>query len=520
MLDAVRDVRTAVLLGVALGALLPTWAVSCGERGHSRGHKGDGKAAGNAKTGGPVRVVVDGARPDQVWEGFGTTDLFGFDGLEVEPEAGKPGKIPEAGRKELLRLYYQEMGMTRVRFFPVGYEPVNDNDDPAVTNWAAFKWDFRGNRFKSGLDMFYLDHVKMGAPFRDPNEPFTIFPANHWWERWMGCKPFDPKMVDEYAEHAYAAVQHWKKKYGFEMPYWSLFNEPSNNARLSIETAVALTLAVGRRFRKAGFKTKITAMDQVSVRGRGSMAAIEAILKHEEARQYIGAVSYHRYGTHGSVPNMLRFADQGRRMLRGPVPCFGLARKHGKSVWLTEICSGKLGGYTYYDVGRARATHIAEEINNGRVNAFDFMLPYFVERKKYAGEAFIYLRFKDRAFQRAEIDPKGDWFALFSRYIRPGARRLPSESSNGLVVPTCFHHQANGTVTLVVINNSAAPAKVEMEIKGVVVRQCRLRVRTSPTARRNKLPPAAVKDGKFADELPKHSITTYVLATEAAPQGR
>lgn len=495
------------LLFVSIAAAMPLFFILCSFAGRAGAQEREPSSQPS------VVISVDGDHPDQTWEGFGSTDLFGLDGLEVEIEAGKPGPIPEEGRKAVLRLYYEEMGMTRLRFFPVGYEPVNDNDDPAVTNGDAFKWDFRGDRRKNGLDMYYRDHVKMGAAFRNPKELFTLFPANHYWEEWMGRRPFNPAMVDEYAEHAYAAVQHWKKDYAFEMPYWSLFNEPWNSAKLTPETTLALVLAVGRRFKAAGFGTKLTVNDDVTV--EASRKHIETVLNHEEARDYVGSVSYHRYcGIHENVPGMIEAANHGKRILTGPVPFFDLARKHGKSVWLTECTSydSKSQGMTHDDVGRARANHIAEEINIARVNAFDFMLCYFIERKAHDEEAFIYLRFEKGQYQKAEIEAKGDWYAAFTRYIRPGAVRLPSTSTERRVLPTAFWHKANETVTVVLINNVASDVSAQIELKGTAVEKCQTRVRTAPPNERKKtLDPVAVEAGRLTDVLPGRSITTYIL---------
>jgi len=471
-----------------------------------------------------AHVTVDDGRVGQKWEGWGATDMYAFDGLEVEPEAGEPGKIPASGRDAILKLYYQDLGMNRVRFWPMGYEPENDDADPKHLNAARFIWKGRGTRPVTSVDPFCEDHLVMGKRWRTPGEPFTFYPAAHQWESWMTVKPdsprwhfgddarFNPAKVDEYAEHALAAVLHIKEVYHYELPAWSLFNEPTNTAKPAPETSLALTLACGRRFKENGLKTRIVICDDVTP--EASAKTIELILDNEEARGYVGAVSYHRYCGDfilERVKPMLAKAAQGERLVSVPVSFHASATKYGKSVWVSEQCSYGDDGITYFDTGRARANHICDEINYGKVNAFDFMLCYFTERGKPGNEeAPIFLRFKGRDYASVELNAFGAWISHFTRYIRPGMDQLGVTVDDNLVKAIAFRDSAAGKFVLVVVNNNADPVDLTIQMGKTTTPKGKLqRIRTAPGAWRTPLEDARVNQGRVADTLPGTSVTTY-----------
>lgn len=473
-----------------------------------------------------VKLIVDGARPGQTWEGWGTTDMFSFDGLQVEPEANKPGIIPAKGREAVLKLYYGELGMNRVRFWPMGYEPENDDDDPRNLRWERFVWEGRGTRPVNSVNPFCEDHLVSGRKYRSKNEPFVFYPATHQWENWMTVKPespmwfwgkdakFNPDKVEEYAEHALAAVLHIKRTYGYQVPFWSLFNEPSNTAKVSKETTLALVLACGRRFKENGLATKLVICDDVTP--EASAEAIEYVLANEEARGYVGAVSYHRYCGDfvlETVKPLLARVGKGDPLVVAPVSFYKSAFQYGKSVWLSEQCSYGDEGITHFDAGRARANHICDEINHGKVNAFDFMVCYFIERGRPGNEETpIFLRFKDARFASAEINAFGHWIRHFTRYIRPGMTQLRTQVDDKLVKAAAFRDGSSGTLVVVVVNNHPEAVDLAVELCGVAEPVGKVeRSRTSPGKLGEDLPEIRLSGGTLSDRAPGTSITTYTL---------
>jgi len=373
------------------------------------------------------------------------------------------------------------------------------------------------------------DHLVMGRPFRNPKEPFVLYPAANEWEHWMSKTPdakvwwgpgggeFNPAMVDEYAEHALAGVLHVKKVYHYEIPDWSLFNEPSNCARPSKETWLALVKATGRKFKEAGLKTKIVIADDVTPERTAD--SVEYVLADPEARNYIGAVSYHRYigdFVLEQVKPMLAKADKGEPLVAQPVSFYNSAVKYGKSVWLSEQCSYGDDGITLYDAGRARSNHICDEINNGGVNAFDFMLTYFIERGRPGNEETpIFIRFKDRKFASVEINPFGEWIRQFTRHIRPGSVKLGISTDDPLVKAVAFRDDKNGKLVIVTLSNHAEPTSVDLKINGVPKMATKAsRIRSAGTELYQPLAGIIVKQGSLQDELPAKSITTYEISTK------
>lgn len=471
-----------------------------------------------------ANLVVDGNTHGQTWEGWGTT-AFSFDSLQLEPEANTPGTIPIEGRNEILKLYYRELGMTRIRICPTVYEPENDNDNPFVLNPSGFVWKGQGARPLVSLDPYCEDHLVIGRKYRTSREPFIMYPGTSSWEKWMTIKPdsptwfwgpdakFNHAMVDEYAEHALAGILHVKEAYHYEIPAWSLFNEPTNTAKIDKETTLALVLACGRRFAEYKLKTKLVICDDVTP--EASAATIEYVLANEEARKYIGAVSYHRYCGDfvlERVKPMLAKIDKGELLVSHPVSFYESAVKYGKSVWLSEQCSYGDEGITYFDAGRARSNHICDEINYGKVNTFDFMLPYFIERGRPGNEECpIFIRFKDGKYASCEINPIGSWISHFTRYIRPGAVQLGVNADDKLIKAVAFRHAKNKTLTVVVINNHPDSAHINIRLDGFTKLGKAQRIRTSPNEFRKKLIPLKLAGNSIADDLPVTSVTTYIL---------
>jgi O-glycosyl hydrolase len=470
-----------------------------------------------------VSIMVNSDKPGQIWEGWGATDGFGFDTLQVEPEAGAPGEIPVEGRKQILKLYYHDLGMNRIRVSTMGYEPENDNSDPHILNPQGFNWEGRGPRPLQSMNSLCRDHLVLGSKYRSRKERYVFYPfgSTSGSEYWMASTPiprsqvgdaqFNPAMAEEYAEHTLAGILHVKEVYHYDIPYWSVFNEPSNGVKMTKETALALVLATGRRLAENHLKTKLVICDDVTP--EDSAATIEYVLADEEARKYVGAVSYHRYRGDfvlERVKPMLAKVDSGEPLIEGPVSFYNSAAKYGKSVWLSEQCSYGDHGITYADTGRARANHICDEINNGKVNAFDFMLCYFIERGAPGNEECpIFLRFKDGKYSGCEINTFGSWISQFTRYIRPGAQQLEVRVDDPLVKAVAFRNRKNLTLTLVVVNNHPEPVSVHLSFCNCCLSSGLERVRTFATENRRRLKVLESNHG-FSDAVPGTSVTTYI----------
>ena len=475
-------------------------------------------------------ITVDTSSPRQSWEGWGASDISSFDALAFEEEAGKPGPIPIEGQKAILELYYRDLGMNFVRFCPWGYEPENDNDDPFTLNESAFKWEGRNTRLTNSLDNVCRDHLVLGKEFRSKTDPFVFYPSINNWESWMAVNPkgnwgwnaadgkFKPEMVEEYAEHAFAAVKHVKEKFGYTIPYWALFNEPSNNARPSKETNLALVLACGRRFKQHKISTKLVICDDVTP--EGSAEAIEYVLADKEARNYVGAVSYHRYCGDfvlERVKPMLQKLDKGDLLVSAPVSFYDTARKYGKSVWVSEQCSYGDEGITMYDAGRARAGHICDEINNAGVNSFNFMLTWFIERGRPGFEECpIYMRFKDGHYSGCEINAFGAWLRHFTRYIRPSMVRLPVIIDDNKIRAVAFRDRSGkkGNAILVVVSNNANPTEISARLNGMRGSGKVSVFRTEPEHIGLNKPVLVMTNGILKDTIPGYSVTTYSVVTQ------
>ncbi len=476
-----------------------------------------------------AEIVVDGQDTGQTWEGFGASAVL-IDMFDSSSKFGEPtGTIPQDRRKEIVKVYYEDLGMTRARFFPQGYEPVNDNDDPFVINWEGFVWEGRGTRETRSVDPYCEEHLVLGREFRSPDEPFVFFPAVNVWERWLHMESaagsdrnrFNPAMVEEYAEHALAAVLHIKDAYGYELPAWSLFNEPVHGAKPTKETVLALVLAVGRRFKGAGLGTKLTICDDAWP--EAGAEAIEYVLASEEAREYVWSVSYHRYRISlvERSWDMLETVGRGEPLIAEPVSFYASAAGYNKSAWMTEIANYGGQGLTQDDAGRARANHVIDEINNGKVSAFDFMLtwgpPKDGQRGPGSDSRLVHIIFENGEFVRAEPADFAQWIWHLSRHIRPGDIHLSVSSDDPLVKALAFRHDGDHTVKLVVINNNLEAVPLHVGLKGLrseTEREIRT-LRSTYGEYRQQLRLAATSATTWGDRLPALSITTYSVPLSA-----
>ena len=220
---------------------------------------------------------------------------------------------------------------------------------------------------------------------------------------------------------------------------------------------------------------------------------------------------------------MLRKADKGELLVEGPVSFYDSAHKYGKSVWLSEQCSYGDQGITLYDAGRARANHICDEINNAGVNAFNFMLCWFVERGKPGNEECpIYIYFKDGRYSGCEVNAFGASIRHFTRHIRPGMSRLPIASDDNRIKAVAFQNRTkkNGNLVIVTVNNSATPTELSIRIKGTSGCGKVTVLRTEPGRPYQDKPALALTDGVLRDTVPGYSVTTYNVKANSTAANR
>jgi hypothetical protein len=209
-----------------------------------------------------------------------------------------------------------DMRYVRVRIGLEDWEPTNDNDDPGVTNWEAF----RDTRFENATFRLMQDLGNKGV----------IIVASAWdVPDWMVDNPTDdrerhipPAMVPEAIESLAAWLLVARDEYGVRVSYVS-FNEADIgvNVILSPEEQRALIAQAGARFAELGLETGWLLADAANM--GGCLRYAKAIWEDAEVRPYLGPLACHSWdGLSAPDSTIERLGEY--------------AQEQGLDLWITE----------------------------------------------------------------------------------------------------------------------------------------------------------------------------------------
>lgn len=195
------------------------------------------------------------------------------------------------------------------------WEPVNENNNPLVFNWALFL----------DSDDVHDDFLEI-QKFDNKGIPIVL----SIWDvpNWMVSNPSNAEQriipaekYDEVIESIAAFLIRSRDQYGVEIPYIS-FNEPEIGVKVIFSSAQMANFIkkAGARFSSLGLNTKWLTGDTAHAYSLVSYAT--PILQDATARQYLGPVSFHSWNS-WSVSDM-----EG---------IYTLAKQYGLPVWCEEI---------------------------------------------------------------------------------------------------------------------------------------------------------------------------------------
>ena len=370
-----------------------------------------------------VRVTVDTRSTYQVMEGFGSSVRV-WDDPHV---ANQPKSvIGEQARSAILKKLYSELRLTRARFvYDGGIEVTNDNDDPFTFNPKGFNFAWKRN------DAF-VEYAQAASV----HGPIVFFPSPLRPEPWM-----HENNPDEYVEWVLAILLRWKAL-GTELPYFSILNEPSyvRSGIWSPAWMTAVSRSLGKRMQAEGLKTRLVLPDDLNA--CVALPIAEAVLRDAEARRYVGALAFHTYdGTAECIDHLQ-----------------ALARRHDLPLWMTEHSHG-----ADYPGAFAWGKEIHELITRHNVSAVDHMWGFFGDWEEEPA-ALIALSF--RGIRQTDMQLLPSYFVTghYSRFVYPGDVRVRADSSLGDLLVSAY--RGPGRLSVVLINDSAAPRVITLELKG------------------------------------------------------
>jgi len=410
-----------------------------------------------------VQLLVDATVHHQTMEGFGATlTPFELDGIFKAHDPSQPQRVSATAeqRRDIASLLFEQLGLTRVRLFPEGFEPVNDNDEPGAFNPQGFDW--------SRVDAL-TDFARLAQPYGLQNGWASFGMDTGARQAWLrtsadGC-PLDPTKVDEAVEWLLAAALRFRDA-GVELPYMTIINEPDLCPKIEIKEYLAIARGLGARLQAEGLSTRLVVSD--GWLPENALRYMRAALNDPQIRPYVGALAYHAYDGYDNLQVLEHSAaglpPHGGTQARGQIR--ELAAQYGLPVWMTEVCYCVSRQASAFELLRGRLNHLHDELTLADVSAFDAMNLFFIERPGIYDElVHVYFR-ADGALERYEISPYGYMLGHYSRFVPTGSVRLQADSSDPRVRATAFA-RPDGHVVVVVLNNNPVEVQLEMAFNGL-----------------------------------------------------
>lgn len=410
-------------------------------------------------------VTLDASQRFQTVQGFGTSQRL-FDDPHVtdtfDPTTRRAAVIvPATEQAKILDALYVDLGLTRVRFHPDGMEPVNDNADPMSADLSKFDFSWQ----KSDGHIAQIRQLVSRGVTTYFGSPITIEP-------WM-----NETNPAEYAEWVIVMLRHWRDQ-GLEMPYYSLMNEPGyvRSGYWSGTWLRDVAKILGARIKAEGLKTRLVVPDDVNP--MEAYGRLQTILADPDARQYVGAVAYHLY-------------DRG-----GEQQVKQLAEQYGIPIWMTEFSTP--------DDWFAWATIMQQLLADDGVSAIDYMWGFFGDWDK---SQLVRIRVNNATYAGYDFNRQYYVMGQYSRFVRPGAVRIASTSSDADVKVVSFVDA--GKVVVVATNTGTRDHAVRFELGSAPCTGVDA-VRTSDNESWKALPAITMDSPRFAATVPARSVTTFV----------
>jgi O-glycosyl hydrolase len=441
----VNIVRCLILTALAGLALA---CAGCGATGQSR--------SGHASAVSVVTIDLGARR--QAIQGFGSSERVWSDPhLSESPVT----VVPPAAQAAILAALYRRLGLTRVR-------PVLDQ---GVQKTRSGTFEFGGK-----LADAHIAFVKQARGYGLR----TFFPGPVYIEPWM-----TENDVDAYVEWAMTMLRHWRAL-GAEPPLYAPQNEPYINGDFSPTWLRDVVVRLGARLKKEGFRTKLVVPDDENPEAAYRRASV--ILADPEARQYVGAIAYHVYrGDPGDWPRL-----------------HALASRHGLPVWMTEWTSKEFGRWpSAFDW----AMTVHRLLTEGGVGAVDYLWGFFGDW--VGGESMISIHFDGGEYRSFSMEPVYWLTGQWSRFVRPGFRRVATSADRAPVPTTAFVGPRR--LVVVALNPSQSSQAIRFGFRRGQVRRVRLAYRTSASDSWRVVPAPRVRNGSFGATLSPGSVTTFVL---------
>ncbi|MEN8228919.1 MAG: T9SS type A sorting domain-containing protein [Bacteroidota bacterium] len=343
-------------------------------------------------------------------------------------------------------IYTKVMNASAVRLGLISnqIEWENDNNDPHVLNMEAFDdnafdWTYLRQLKEDGVESFILTSWSPPAWMKD-NLSLSHWQADHSPSSDEVMNRLSYHYYEEFAEEMVAVIRMFKERAGIDLTGIGLqnepaFHEPYPSAILDPTHFNDLIKIVGQRFEQEGINTLLYMPEQVFTQGYPSMADyIDMLQSDAEANRLSEVIASHNYAENGidvATPDLSEWTRMWNNSQEGD---------HPKELWMTESTRE----YRSFSDAIYIAAGIQGALLGGNVSLwtqFSFADQFLTSGKP---NSMLYV------------------MRNFSRYIRPGAERLESSSSESPLMASAFKHPESDAVSLVIVNLSDQNRSVDI----------------------------------------------------------
>ena len=217
----------------------------------------------------------------------------------------------------------------------------------------------------------------------------------------------------------------------------------------------------------------------------GTGSYVKAIVENPKALKSLDVFATHGY--EDGVKAEMSATSSGR--------FWDMIKNTGKPFWITE---GGTGGHDWPEPiqnGIGNALHNA--LVAGNCSAF---VPWQITEGRKSTHGIMVM---------STYTPKTYTAMHYSKFIRPGARRIEAEPAFGAVQVGAFLHEKNGDVTILAINPAEQQHALNLTFRNLKGLASLKVYRTSASENLQQVGEVAVNDNRAAFEMTPRSIVTF-----------
>lgn len=388
--------------------------------------------------------------------------LIGFGGAITDASAETYAKLPQAKKDEILRAYYDSVN-------GLGYNIVRTNI--GSTDFSSNSYMYVQDNDKS-LSSFNIDHDKK---YRLPllqqakkaiGKDFTLFVSPWTPPAWMKDNNslvhgghLKPEYYNVWANYFVKYIQAMESN---NLPVWGLTVQNEPMANQTWESCIYsaeqerdfLKKSLGPVLRKNGMQNK-----KVIIWDHNRDLAYQyasTVLNDPEAAQYVWGVGLHWYETWTKSQPL--FANE--RLVKESFP--------NVNLFFTEGCKEKydFAKINDWSLGEMYGNQILNDLNSGITGWSDWNILLDTQGgPNHVGNYCFAPIHADVNTGKLYYTMEYWYIAQFSKFIRPGARRVIASSNRDKLQTTAFLNK-DGHLVVVVLNMSDDQLDYSLWIKG------------------------------------------------------